>query len=294
MRRPLAPALYALASIALLCIGGLLLQPLSRKLHRAEAQVGLSQPQLTGISSKDVLSEQLSFFMLGGLRSLAAEILVLDATSAWMKKDWVRVERRWHLITLLCPQRHNYWINAGRDMAVNAASHAANNPHLTPHEQVSLSRSYISRGIKFLRDGLSHLPHSALLYTSLGDTYADLNRRPNFSRAAEAYHQAVQNGASALYQRNEFYSLCRIRGREKEAWELGRKLYDNPSQRLPSLRCLLFVLQQKLDVPAAEKLSVIQLFGSQAKARTELARFERNQLRFPVNGIREYLLSAAE
>lgn len=99
---------------------------------------------------------------------------------------------------------------------------------------------------------------------------------------------------SEIYRRQEFYNLCRIRGREQEAWQLGRELYALPSQqRIPSLRCLLFVLQHKLQVPEDQRLSATRLFGSEAKARQELARFEHNRLRFPVNGIREYL-SAAE
>ena len=287
IRRALSPLWRTLLGLALLGAGGLLLLPLSAQLRQVEQRAGLLSafPAITG----DALAEQLSFFTLGGLRSLAAEVLTLDATNAWMMRDWPRAERRWQMITTLCPLRPNYWASAAREMATNAAAHALHDAALSPGEQTRLARSYIARGERFLLDGLAQLPDNALLYMRLGDLYADLNRNPSFARAAAAYHEAVKRGASALYRRQEFYSLCRIRGREQEAWKLGRELFDSPAHRVPSLRCLLFVLQHKINVPEAERLSPTQLFGSEEKARRELANFVRNQLRFPVQGIREYL-----
>ena len=276
----------------ILAAGGALLQPLDRSLTEAEKKAHLQPEHRPVLLGRDALGEQLSFFLLGGLRSLAAEVMVLDATTAWAKRDWPLAERRWQMVTTLNPSRPNYWINAARDMAINAAAYAINNEQLDDRERVVLSKSYFDRGLKFLEDGLAHHPDSALLYISLGDTYADLNRFPSFAQAAAAYHRAVQLGASGLYRRQEFYNLCRIRGREREAWELGRKLYESPSQRVPSLLCLLFVLQQKLDVPLNQRLSPEQLFGSAEKARRDLARFRNNSLRFPVQGIREYLHGA--
>lgn len=280
--------LRTLPGIILLGLGGLALMPLTGQLRQAEESAGLlgEFPAITG----DDMAEQLSFFALGGLRSLAAEMLVLDATSAWLERDWSRVARRWRMITTLCPLRENYWASAARDMATNAAGHAYNDATLTPEEQIVHARSYISQGEQFLQNGLKQLPESAFLYMRLGDLLADLNRNPSFARAAAAYHEAVKRGASVLYRRQEFYNLCRIRGREQEAWELGRQLYADPAQRsIPSLRCLLFVLESKLNLPMALRLTPQQLFGSEERARRELARFRRNSLRFPVYGIREYL-----
>lgn len=291
--RAFSPLWRFLVGVILLGLGGLALLPLSRQLRRVELRAGLLSafPAITG----DALAEQLSFFTLGGLRSLAAEVLALDATNAWMQRDWPRAERRWQMITTLCPLRPNYWVSAAREMATNAAAHAFHDASLSPGEQTRLARRYIERGERFLLDGLAQMPENALLYMRLGDLYADLNRNPSFARAAAAYHQAVQHGASALYRRQEFYSLCRIRGREQEAWRLGRELFlTSSSHHVPSLRCLLFVLQHKIHVPAEERLTPVLLFGSEEKARRELANFARNQLRFPVNGIKEFLSGGEE
>lgn len=280
--------LCTVAGVAMLGLGGLALLPLSAKLRCEEQQAGLlasMPPPVTG----DALVEQLAFFTLGGLRSLAAEILVLDATTAWVERDWPRVESRWHMVTSLCPLRVNYWINASRDMATNAAAAALRDTEAPLAEQARLARAYFDRGERFLQEAIAHVPDSALLQMSLGDLYSDLNRYPSFARAAAAYHRAVELGASALYRRQEFYNLCRVRGREEEAWRLGRELYRSPNHRVPSLKALLFVLQQKIDVPESERLSPEELFGSAEKARRELTRFLHNTLRFPVTGIKAFL-----
>ena len=279
----------AIGAWVMLALGGLALLPLSRGLQQAEQRSGLSLPLPPAVGGRDALAEQLTLFTLGGLRSLAAEVLTLDATTAWLEHDWSRAERRWQMITTLCPGRPNYWINASRDMATNAAAHVGREGMLPPLEQEHAIRRYIARGERFLLDGIAHNPDSALLHMQLGDLYADLNRRPEFAKAAAAYHRAVELGASALYRRQEFYNLCRIRGREQEAWQLGRQLYESPGQRVPSLLCLLFVLQHKVQVPAEQRLSAEQLFGSREDARRHLSRFEHNTLRFPVNGISHYL-----
>lgn len=281
--------LQSIFCLTILVAGGTALQPLSRRLAAQEAAEHLRTEQSAALTERDALGEQLSFFLLGGLRSLAAEIMVLDATTAWVKRDWPLVERRWQMATTLNPARQNYWVSAARDMAVNAAAHAINNEQLDDRERVALSKTYFDRGVRFLKDGMARHPESALLYLNLGDTYADLNRFPSFAQAADAYHRARQLGASGLYRRQEFYNLCRIRGREQEAWDLGRELYKSPTQRVPSLLCLLFVLQQKLNVPPEQRLSPEQLFGSTERARRDLARFQNNSLRFPVKGIKEYL-----
>jgi hypothetical protein len=92
-----------------------------------------------------------------------------------------------------------------------------------------------------------------------------------------------------MYRRWEFYNLCRIRGREQDAWDLGRRLFEEDRHRAPSLRCLLFVLQHKLQVPADEQLTPAQIFGSDERARKYLRTFLHNDLRFPTTGIKEYL-----
>lgn len=283
-------AVAAVAAAAALAVGGALLQPWSHALQRQELATGLHYPAPPR-DRTDALAQQVALFSLGGLRTMAAEILAMDATDAWLKQDWPRARRRWEQITTLCPHRTNYWIRAARDMAKNAVAYTQAREDLDEHTRAVLSRDYTAAAEDFLQRGIAQNPQAALLYLELAGQYEDLARRPQFAKAAEAYRQALAHGASPMYRRWVFYNLCRIRGREEEAWQLGRALYEEERHRSPSLRCLLFVLQHTLHVPAAQRLTAEQLFGSQEKAVRQLRPFLHNNLRFPTHGVQAYLES---
>ncbi len=284
LRMPLcyAGALFALAT------AGWLIQPLRLHLQQQEQANRLQLPP-PDYRQTDALSQQLALFSLGGLRTFAAEMLCVDATNAWLQQDWPRSRQRWEQITTLCPQRVNYWIRASVDMAKNAVAWVNGQEDMGPHEQAQQSRYYLDAAEKFLQEGIANNPDSALLWLQMGAFDEDLARRTNFTRAVEDYRRAVELGASPMYRRWEFYNLCRIRGREKEAWELGHALYQEERHRSPSLRCLLLVLQHKLDIPAAQRFTPEQLFGTKARAARQLRAFMRNDLRFPTTGLQELL-----
>ena len=70
----------------------------------------------------------------------------------------------------------------------------------------------------------------------------------------------------------------------------GRRLYaEDTNHRSPSLRCLLVALENKLEQPQAERLTLEELFGTQERAHKYLRRYLHNQLRFPTTGIAEML-----
>lgn len=287
----LLPLLSVAAAAGILVLGGLILRPHGDAL-RAEQDAAHLHHAAPDFRRADALGQQLALFTLGGLRTLAAELLAMDATTAWLEQDWPRARERWQQITTLCPHRVNYRIRAARDMAKNAVAHVrdeAEKGHLSTAEAEAAERGYLAAAERFLQTGIADNPDSALLYLELGGFYDDLARRPQFAKAADAYRGALQHGAPAMYERWVFYNLCRIRGREQEAYELGRRLFAADKHRTPSLRCLLFVLQHKLGTPAAESLSPETLFGTPAKAERELRRFLHNDLRFPVNGIEDFL-----
>ncbi len=282
-----------LAALGILALGGVLLAPPAQLLRQEEQQAGLLLPEPSA-EARDALTQQFFLFSLGGLRSLSAEILALDATTAWVERDWERAQRRWMTITRLCPHRLNYWERAARDMHTNAAADAASDRRLSAGERYIKAEHYRRQGERFLLDALDFNPDNPRLYALLGDMYGSIYRKPQFGKAVDAYREALRCGAPAeWYERQLFFCLCRIRGREQEAWELGRRLFDTPGQRVPSLRCLLFSLEHKLNIPESERLSPVQLFGSVEEAREELSGYLTNDLLFPTDGVAEYLKASA-
>ena len=286
--RALHGARVPLAALALLAAGGALLHVPAQRAAEHELAAGLSRPVEWG-GQRDAFTRRLSFLTLGGLRSLTAELITADATDAWMRQDWPRAQRRWEQITTLAPQRANYWMRAARDMAFNAVSHTRGRRDLEPQQQAALAAAYLESGERFLLDGASANPENPLIYLELASFYENPARRPHFAKAAEAYQHALELGAPAMYRRWVFYNLARVRGREAEALELGRTLFATPANRTPSLRCLLFVLQNRLNLPQAQRMTVEQLFGSEQRARRDLAIFVKNDLHFPITGVADYL-----
>ncbi|MDO4221544.1 MAG: hypothetical protein Q4C88_05440 [Akkermansia sp.] len=276
------------AALALLAAGGALLALPSARLATMETTLGLTRP-LPRQERGDALAQRLSFLTLGGLRALTAELLTADATDAWLVQDWPRAQTRWRQITTLAPQRPNYWIRAARDMTRNAVAHAMGRRDLEPPAKAALAEAYLESGERFLLDGAANNPQNPLIYLELGNMYENTARRPQFAKAAEAYSRALELGAPPMYRRWVFYNLARIRGREREALDLGLRLFEDPAARTPSLRCLLFVLQNKLDIPRGQRLGVQQLFGDERRARRQLSSFLHNDLRFPTTGVAAFL-----
>jgi tetratricopeptide (TPR) repeat protein len=274
--------------LLLLAAAGLALHPLQQMLKAREITAGLQLPP-PDFKQTDALAQQLAIFSLGGLRTFAAEMLCVDATNAWLQQDWPRARRRWQQITTLCPKRVNYWIRASLDMSKNAVAWVHGHEQLGLHEKAARSKEYLDAAENFLLEGIANNPDSALLYLQLGAFDEDLARRTNFTRAVEDYRKAIEHGASQMYRRWEFYNLSRIRGREQEAWKLGQELYKEERHRSPSLRCLLLVLQHKLNLPAEQQFTPEQLFGSRERAIRHLRPFLHNDLRFPTAGIRELI-----
>ena len=277
-----------LGALLVLAAAGWCMQPLRQYLQSEEQQAKLRQPA-PDYRRTDGLSQQLALFALGGLRTFAAEMLCVDATNAWLQQDWSRARQRWEQITILCPQRVNYWVRAARDMSKNAVAWTYERPDLTTFSRARLQKEYLDCAERFLQEGIANNPDSALLWLELGAFDEDLTRRTNFTRAVEDYRRAVELGASPMYKRWVFYNLCRIRGREQEAWELGRQLFAEERHRSPSLKSLLFVLQNKLNLPPEVRIPVEVLFGSHSRAQKHLKTFLYNDLRFPTTGIREFL-----
>ena len=142
-------------AVLMLLVGGLVLQPLNRAVCQAQHRQGLQLPP-PRIAQKDAFTQQLAFFTLGGLRSLAAELTSLDATNAWSNRDWPRADARWQTVTTLAPRRVNYWVAASRDMATNAAGDILSRDNLNRRDRTMQAHHYIQRGEDYLLSGLAN------------------------------------------------------------------------------------------------------------------------------------------
>ncbi len=276
--------------IAIIAVAGfgMIRMPLQESILEREKAAGLIQEPLD-LPASESLEQQFSMVALGGLRSLVAAILNMDAFDCFLKADWTNLERRYYQIVALSPHSDFYWDNGAWHLGCNASSNALDNIRLSPMEQREEFHKFIRKGRQFIEKGVQLNPKSWFLHYTMGNMYADIYRQPDFEKAAAAFHRAAELGGSSRSVRSEFYALARVPSKAKEALELGRKLFETPRFRTPSLVCNIFALENRLNLPSDQRIPFKELFGTDQEARELLQSHLENTLRYPTDGIRETL-----
>ena len=272
---------------------GMIRLPLQERILEQEKNAGLLEEPVN-LSSSDYLEQQLAMVSLGGLRSLVAAVMSMEAFDCFLISDWTNLERRYNQITALAPHSDFYWDNGSWHLGNNASSSYLDNKRLSPLERREGFRKYIQKGRDFLQKGIKANPGSWYLYSLLGNMYSDTYRQPDFEKAAEVYRKARELGAPALTARKEFYALARVPSKSREALKLGKELFKDPRNRVPSLVTNIFVLENRLHVPEKDRIPFRELYPTDEIARDMMTAHLANSLRYPVDGLRETLESLPE
>ena len=192
---------------------------------------------------------------LGGFRAVLADFLFIQAHVAWERTEWGRVLFLFRQVTTLQPHVPLFWDMAAWHMAWNASAAAINDPSQPRLAlRVKAQREYIALGKDFLEAGIKNNPDKPELYEALARLYRDkLNDHAN---ASECYAKAAAlPGAHSYDRRFAAYELSYCEGREPEAYERLRALYDEgEKERLPTLIKRLKFLEEKLQIPAEQRI----------------------------------------
>ncbi len=245
-----------LALVALLAFGGVRL-PFEQKLERAQ-QAERRHGVTLDLSLREKLGQMGFLAALGGFRSLVADALWIHAETLFERTDWGAMKVDFDAVTTLQPRCAMFWEMAAWHMYANAAISVAQDPR-QPREALRLKaqREYWKLGEDYALRGIANNPENATLYINLGmQLYKD--RFQDHCKAAEilARGAAVPN-APVYVHRFAVYELARCPGHEREAYEKLLALYQKgDDERLPTLLRLLGELQEKLNVPAAQKIDI--------------------------------------
>lgn len=279
-------------TVALLAFGAARM-PFEAGLAKELKSAGLTPPPIE-IGTRDKIGQTSSAVALGGLRTLVATFLNLRAMSFFENQKWDNVAETYDTIVDLAPRTRYYWETGSWHSSYNAASYYQNDSTLPPLRRKEAWRAAIFRGRAFLERGIRNNPDDWSLLASLGFLLADPNKFPafrdpdaQFTAAADAYHRSNATGKALGYvHRSEFYSLARVTGKEKEALALGRSLYADPRNRVPTLMILLLVLEAHENTAMDSTLRAIEIFGTPEKAYEALCgHWQRTRERFPVYGV---------
>ena len=199
---------------------------------------------------------QLGFIAaLSGFRSIVADVLFIQAHVAWERTEWGRVLLLFRQVTTLQPRAVLFWDMAAWHMAWNA-SVAAMNDRAQPRLalRIKAQREYFALGKDFLERGIKNNPEKPQLYESLARLYKE--KYNDHARASEFFAKAAAlPGAPSYDKRFSAYELSYCEGREREAYQRLRQLYDTgENERLPTLIARLKFLENKLEVPAERRI----------------------------------------
>ena len=244
---------YALATALLLVFGAIRL-PLEMALTREHRQASFGNVQLNlGLRSK---IGQLGFLAaLSGFRTLVADLLWIQAHTAWERVEYGTMYFMFNTITTLAPHNVGFWDGAAWHMAYNASVAVMNDPkEKRIAVKLKKQREYFMVGREFLEHGIANNPKAYILHQNLGAIYRD-KLNDNWNAFLEYDKAAACPNAPTYEKRFAAYELSKVPGREKEAYERLRRLYDMGEQeRLPSIERDLKRMEEVLNLPEEKRI----------------------------------------
>lgn len=244
----------ALLVFVILMVLGALKLPIERDLaavHRQEHFRGVA----FNLDLREKLGQLGFIAALSGFRSIVADALFIQAHVAWERTEWGRVLLLFRQVTTLQPRAILFWDMAAWHMAWNASVAALNDknqPRLAL--RVKAQREYFALGKDFLEHGIKNNPDRPQLYEALARLYKE--KYKNHERASEFFAKAAALPRAPSYERRfSAYELSYCEGREREAYDGLRRLYDEgEKERLPTLITRLKFLENKLGIPQDQRI----------------------------------------
>ena len=133
-----------------------------------------------------------SAVVLGGLRSLVASFMNLQAFGEFEEQDWSELERLYEIIVTLQPRNAYYWETAGWHLAYNAYYDFESKPGMAAARRKLKQKEYHKKGENMLLRGTEELPNSVPLWIQLAKMHSSPHKPYDFPKAAKYYKKAIE------------------------------------------------------------------------------------------------------
>ena len=161
----------------------------------------------------------LSFGVLGGFRTIAADLVWLKTYVAWEERDASTAESMLQLTTALDPRPLGFWINGARMIAYDFAAwhieQGEGTRQISESEREAISRSHAGRAVLFLERAAEFHPGVAALWIERANI--ELNCARDVDAAAESYRRASQMPDAPFFAARIHAELLRRLHRKSEA-----------------------------------------------------------------------------
>lgn len=213
------------------------------------------------LSLRQQLGQTAFLAALGGFRAVVADLLWIEGHIAWERTEWGRMALLFNNVTTLQPRNLTFWDIYAWHMGYNASLAAINDIHQAdPELRKKTQHQYIKAAEDIYLRGIKNNPDKYYLYEMLAKLYDDkpvyADKNEEHLKAYEYFTKAASfPNAPVFEKRMAAYDLSYVPGREQEAYDLLVKYYNmGNKEHLPTLLLRLKYLQDKLNIPPAQKI----------------------------------------
>ncbi len=241
-------------ALVLLLLFGAVRMPLEQALDK-EHEAAFFRGAKLNLQLREKIGQGSFLAALSGFRSIVADLLWIQANTAWQNTEWGKMVMIFDSVVTLQPRVIMFWDLAAWHMAYNASRAARDNPK-QPREalRIKAQREYFELGKDYLERGIRNNPDRYTLYDRLGLLLRD--KFEDHCGAAAAYAKAAEFPDAPGYEKRfAAYELSHCPGREREAYEMLLKIYNmGPEEHLPTLLSRLKAMQEKLNIPEDQRI----------------------------------------
>ena len=240
-------------AILLLAVFGLVRGPIEDGLRGRLVEANLLLPP-PAQGALEQMGQSALMGTLGGLRSLVAAFLTLQAYDEFGSKSWDELRKTYQIITSLEPREEAHWVAAIWHLGINATANMEIDESLPAFERERRFKEYAFQAIDFAERGVQQLPESSAIRLQLAEVYRE--KLKDDCATARVYGDTIGlPGAPGFVRRFHGYFLAKCPGREREAYDHLMSLYaEGDSQHLPSLIQTIKDLEEKLEVPGPRRI----------------------------------------
>ena len=236
-----------------LALFGLVRGPIEDGLRTRLVAANLVLPP-PGQGAFEQMSQSALMGTLGGLRSLVATFLTLEAYEHFSNKSWDALRQAYLMITSLEPRDESHWVAVVWHLGINATANMEYDGSLPAFERERRFKEYAFQAIELAERGIAQLPESAAIRLQLADVYRE--KLKDYCATARVYGDTIGlPGAPGYVRRFHGYFLAKCPGKEMEAYIYLMDLYrEGKSQHLPTLIKEIKTLEETLAIPGPQRI----------------------------------------
>lgn len=205
-------------------------------------------------SAFEQMSQSTMMGTLGGLRSLVATYMTLEAFEHFSTKAWDDLRQSYQVVLSLEPREEAHWVAVTWHLGINATANVEYDESLPSFERERRFKEYAFQAIDFAERGIAQLPDSAAIRLQLAEVYRE--KLKDNCATARVYKDTIGRPGALSYVRRFYgYFLARCPGSEREAYDYLMSLYDEgEDQHLPTLIKEIKNMEIKLNIPQVARI----------------------------------------